>query len=96
MTTRWRPCGQGVSILVDEITSAKTGKIIITGVLLAAFKVTRTDGWARIQTYSTSRRPDEHVRGGSLLRSRDRRPVVAAPSLEGLPSARVRLLEGGV
>ena len=40
----------GVSILVDEITASKTGKIIITGVLLSAFKVLRTDGFARIQT----------------------------------------------
>ena len=40
----------GVTLIPDEITAAKTGKIILTAVLMAAFKVTRTDGFARIQT----------------------------------------------
>ena len=41
---------QGVTLIPDEITGAKTGKIILTAVLMAAFKVLRTDGFARIQS----------------------------------------------
>ena len=40
---------QGVTLIPDEITGAKTGKICLTAVLLAAFKVTRTDGFSRIE-----------------------------------------------
>ena len=40
----------GVTLIPDEVTGAKTGKIILTAVLQAAFKVTRTAGFARIQT----------------------------------------------
>ena len=40
----------GVTLIPDEITGAKTGKIVISAVLMAAFKVLRTDGFARIQT----------------------------------------------
>ena len=40
----------GVTLIPDEVTAAKTGKIILTAVLMAAFKVTRTDGFARIQS----------------------------------------------
>ena len=39
-----------VTLIPDEVTGAKTGKIILTAVLQAAFKVTRTAGFARIQT----------------------------------------------
>ena len=39
----------GVTLIPDEVTAAKTGKIILTAVLMAAFKVTRTDGFARQQ-----------------------------------------------
>ena len=38
-----------VALIPDEITGAKTGKIVLTGVLLAAFSVLRTDGFARVQ-----------------------------------------------
>ena len=43
------PLWQGVSLIADEVTKAATGEIVITAVLLAAFKVIRTDGFARIQ-----------------------------------------------
>ena len=39
-----------VALIPDEISGAKTGKIVLTGVMLAAFKVLRTDGFARIQS----------------------------------------------
>ena len=39
----------GVTLIPDEVTGAKTGKIILTAVLQAAFKVTRTAGFSRIQ-----------------------------------------------
>ena len=40
---------QGVTLLPDEITRVKVGEIVITSVLLAAFKITRADGFRRIQ-----------------------------------------------
>ena len=43
------PLWQGVQLIPDEITKAKSGEIVITAVLLAAFKVIRTDGFARVQ-----------------------------------------------
>ena len=39
-----------IALIPDEISGAKTGKIVLTGVMLAAFKVLRTDGFARIQS----------------------------------------------
>ena len=44
------PLWQGVQLIPDEITKAKTGEIQITAVLLAAFSVIRTDGFKRIQS----------------------------------------------
>ena len=44
------PVWEGVQLIPDEITLASTGQIKVTAVMLAAFKVTRTDGFARIQT----------------------------------------------
>lgn len=44
------PIWQGVTIIPDEITKAATGEIVITAVLLAAFKVIRTDGYKLIAT----------------------------------------------
>ena len=44
------PMWQGVTIIPDEITKAKTGEIVLTAVMMAAFKVLRTDGFARVQT----------------------------------------------
>ena len=41
---------QGVTLIPDEVTKAKSGELIITAVLLAAFKVIRTDGFARIES----------------------------------------------
>ena len=48
--TRLPPLWQGVTLIPDEITKAKTGELVITAVLLAAFKIIRTDGFARIQS----------------------------------------------
>ena len=44
------PLWRGVTLIPDEVTKAGTGEIVITAVLLAAFKVVRTDGFARIET----------------------------------------------
>ena len=43
------PMWQGVQLIPDEITKAGTGEIVVTAVLLAAFKVLRTGGFARVQ-----------------------------------------------
>ena len=40
---------EGVTLINDEISLAAKGEIKVTAVLLAAFKVLRTDGFARIQ-----------------------------------------------
>ena len=44
------PLWEGVTLIPDEITKAGTGEIVITALLMAAFKVIRTDGFARIQS----------------------------------------------
>ena len=44
------PMWQGVTIIPDEITKAKTGEIVLTAVMMAAFKVVRTAGFARVET----------------------------------------------
>ena len=36
------PCGEGVTIIPDEVTKAKAGQIVITAVMLFAMKVLRT------------------------------------------------------
>ena len=43
------PLWEGVTLIPDEVTKASTGEIVITAVLLAAFKIIRTDGFAHIQ-----------------------------------------------
>ena len=43
------PIWRGVSLIPDEITKAKSGEIQVTAVMLAAYKVTRTAGFARVQ-----------------------------------------------
>ena len=43
------PIWRGVSLIPDEVTKADTGEIKVTAVLLAAYKVTRTDGFARVE-----------------------------------------------
>ena len=43
------PMWQGVTLIPDEVTKAKSGEIVITAVLLAAFKITRAAGFRRIQ-----------------------------------------------
>ena len=40
----------GIGLIPDEISGASKGEIRLTAVLLAAFKVLRTDGFARIET----------------------------------------------
>ena len=44
------PVWRGVSLIPDEVTLAGKGEIKVTAVLLAAFKVVRTAGFARVQT----------------------------------------------
>ena len=44
------PLWQGVTLIPDEITKAGTGEIVVTAILMAAFSVIRTDGFARIET----------------------------------------------
>ena len=39
-----------VDLILDEISGQKKGEINITGILLGAFKVLRTGGFARLQT----------------------------------------------
>ena len=39
----------GVEIIDDQVTKAATGEVVLTGVLLAAWKVTRAAAFARIQ-----------------------------------------------
>ena len=41
------PIWEGVSLIPDEITKAATGEIVITAVMLMAFKVLRTAGYKR-------------------------------------------------
>ena len=43
------PIWRGVSLIPDEISQAAKGEVKVTAVLLAAYKVTRTDGFARVQ-----------------------------------------------
>ena len=44
------PLWDGVTIIPDEITKAATGEILISAVLMANWKILRTDGWARVET----------------------------------------------
>ena len=44
------PLWAGATLIPDEVTKAGTGEIVITAVLMAAFKVIRTDGFARVQS----------------------------------------------
>ena len=44
------PLWQGVSLITDEITAADKGEIVITAILLGAYKVLRTGGFAQVQT----------------------------------------------
>lgn len=41
------PIWEGIEIIPDEVTKAKTGEIVITAVMLHAFKIIRTDGYKR-------------------------------------------------
>ena len=43
------PLWQGVQLIVDDVTKAGSGEVVVTGILLAAFKVIRAAGFARIQ-----------------------------------------------
>ena len=43
------PLWQGVQLIIDDVTKASTGEVVVTGILLAAFKVIRVGGFARIQ-----------------------------------------------
>ena len=41
---------EGVSLITDEVTQAKAGEIVITAVMLFAFKVLRADGFSKVQS----------------------------------------------
>lgn len=43
------PMWEGVTLIPDEVTKAKTGEIVITAVLLHAVKILRADGFAKVQ-----------------------------------------------
>ena len=44
------PIWEGVTIIPDEITKAKSGQIVITAVMLHAVKILRTDGFYKQET----------------------------------------------
>ena len=44
------PLWPGVSLIPDEISGAREGRVKLTAVLLAAFKVLREEGFARVQS----------------------------------------------
>ena len=44
------PIWNGITLIPDEVTKAKSGEIVVTAVVLANWKVIRTGGFARIQT----------------------------------------------
>ena len=46
------PIWEGVSLIPDEITKAKSGQIVITAVMLHAVKILRADGFYKQQTQS--------------------------------------------
>ena len=41
---------EGVSLITDEVTQAKAGEIIVTAVMLYAFKVLRADGFRKVES----------------------------------------------
>ena len=41
---------EGVSLITDEVTQAKAGEIIVTAVMLYAFKILRADGFSKVQS----------------------------------------------
>ena len=44
------PVWEGVTLIVDEITQAKEGEVILTAVMLYATKLLRADGFYKQQT----------------------------------------------
>ena len=44
------PMWEGVTLIPDEVTRADTGEIVLTAVMLAAFKVVRADGVLRVES----------------------------------------------
>ena len=42
------PIWDGIQLIPDEVTKAATGEIVLTAVMLMAFKVIRTDGFVRV------------------------------------------------
>ena len=43
------PIWDGITVLVDEVTQAKAGEVVLTAILLHAFKVLREDGFRKVQ-----------------------------------------------
>ena len=41
---------EGVSLITDEVTQAQAGEIIVTAVMLHAFKILRADGFRKVQS----------------------------------------------
>ena len=39
----------GITVLVDEVSQAKAGEVVLTAILLYAFKVLREDGFRKVQ-----------------------------------------------
>ena len=44
------PLWEGVTLIADSVTKAATGEIVITAVMLAAFKILRSGGFYKQQT----------------------------------------------
>ena len=44
------PIWEGISLITDEVTMAKAGEIVITAVMLYAFKILRADGFKKVQS----------------------------------------------
>ena len=44
------PIWEGITLITDEVTQAKAGEIVITAVMLFAFKVLRADGFNKVQS----------------------------------------------
>ena len=44
------PIWEGVEILTDDLTKAKTGQVVLTAVMLHAIRILRTADWSRVET----------------------------------------------
>ena len=44
------PIWEGVEILTDDLTKAKTGQVVLTAIMLHAVRILRTADWSRVET----------------------------------------------